>query len=194
MIGLRFIRIVCLLVICCCTSVKGMEDRPRIIVTTDGEADDRASFVRFLLTSNEFDVEAIVNSSSEFHWVGGKGWNTFHPVEWIAEYIGYYAQVYPNLLKHSKDYPSPDELLARWKVGNISAVGEYATRTEGARFIADILLDNSDSRPIWLQAWGGCNTVAAALKIIQEDHPERMAEVASRLRLYLIWEQDETYQ
>mgnify|MGYP002525154431 CR=1 FL=1 len=147
-----------------------MEDRPRIIVTTDGEADDRASFVRFLLTSNEFDVEAIVNSSSEFHWVGGKGWNAFHPVEWIAEYIGYYAQVYPNLLKHSKDYPSPDELLARWKVGNISAIGEYATRTEGARFIADILLDNSDSRPIWLQAWGGCNTIAAALKIIQEDH------------------------
>lgn len=158
-----------MLVICCCTSVKGMEDKPRIIVTTDGEADDRASFVRFLLTSNEFDVEAIVNSSSEFHWVGGKGWNTFHPVEWIAEYIGYYAQVYPNLL-HSKDYPSPDELLARWKVGNISTVGEYATRTEGARFIADILLDNSDSRPIWLQAWGGCNTIAAALKIIQEDH------------------------
>lgn len=158
-----------MLVICYYTSVKGMEDRPRIIVTTDGEADDRASFVRFLLTSNEFDVEAIVNSSSEFHWVGGKGWNTFHPVEWIAEYIGYYAQVYPNLL-HSKDYPSPDELLARWKVGNISTVGEYATRTEGARFIADILLDNSDSRPIWLQAWGGCNTIAAALKIIQEDH------------------------
>jgi len=170
MIGLRFIGIVCLLVICCCTSARGMEDRPRIIVTTDGEADDRASFVRFLLTSNEFDVEAIVNSSSEFHWVGGKGWNAFHPVEWIAEYIGYYAQVYPNLLKHSKDYPSPDELLARWKVGNISAIGEYATRTEGARFIADILLDNSDSRPIWLQAWGGCNTIAAALKIIQEDH------------------------
>lgn len=118
----------------------------------------------------------------------------FIPSSGIAEYIGYYAQVYPNLLKHSKDYPSPDELLARWKVGNISAVGEYATRTEGARFIADILLDNSDSRPIWLQAWGGCNTIAAALKIIQEDHSERMAEVASRLRLYLIWEQDETYQ
>ena len=137
-----------MLVICYYTSVKGMEDRPRIIVTTDGESDDRASFVRFMLTSNEFDVEAILSSS--------------------------------------KDYPSPDELLARWKVGNISAVGEYATRTEGARFIADILLDNSDSRPIWLQAWGGCNTIAAALKIIQEDHPERMAEVASRLRLYLI--------
>jgi len=41
---------------------------------------------------------------------------------------------------------------------------------KGPRFIADILLDNSDSRPIWLQAWGGCNTIAAALKIIQEDH------------------------
>lgn len=79
MIGLRFIGIVCLLVLCCCTSVRGMEDRPRIIVTTDGEADDRASFVRFLLTSNEFDVEAIVNSSSEFHWVGGKDGMLFIP-------------------------------------------------------------------------------------------------------------------
>ena len=69
--ALRFIRIVCLLVICCCTSVKGMEDRPRIIVTTDGKADDRASFVRFLLTSNEFDVEAIVNTAvrSSIGWV-----------------------------------------------------------------------------------------------------------------------------
>lgn len=79
MIGLRFIRIVCLLVICYYTSVKGMEDRPRIIVTTDDEADDRASFVRFLLTSNEFDVEAIVNSSSEFHWVVVKDGILFIP-------------------------------------------------------------------------------------------------------------------
>lgn len=171
-----------------------MEDRPRVIVTTDGEADDRASFVRFLLTCNEFDVEAIVNSSSEFHWVGGTGWNAFHPVEWIAEYIGYYAQVYPNLLKHSSRYPSPDSLLERWKVGNINGVGEYATRTEGARFIADILLDETDPRPVWIQAWGGCNTIASALKIIQEDYPNRMADVAARMRLYLIWEQDLTYQ
>ena len=31
--------------------------KPRIIVTTDGEEDDRASMVRFLLSSNEFNIE-----------------------------------------------------------------------------------------------------------------------------------------
>lgn len=82
--------------------------KPRIIVTTDGEADDRASMVRFLLSSNEFDVEGIINSSSQFHWVGGKGWNAFHPAEWVEEYIGYYRKVYHNLLLHDKGFPSPD--------------------------------------------------------------------------------------
>ncbi len=168
--------------------------KSRIIVTTDGEADDRASMVRFLLSSNEFDVEGIINSSSQFHWVGGKGWNAFHPVDWVKEYIGYYAEVYSNLLLHDTRYPSPQELLGKWKVGNIDGVGDYEERTEGAQFIADILLDTDDSRPVWVQAWGGCNTLAAALKIIQEDHTDRMRYVAEKLRLYLIWEQDEAYQ
>ena len=55
-------------------------ERPRVIVTTDGEEDDMASMVRFLLTCNDFDVEAIINSSSQFHWEGGKGWNALKPV------------------------------------------------------------------------------------------------------------------
>lgn len=174
--------------------VKKISDRPRIIVTTDGEIDDCASMVRFLLFSNEFDIEGIVNSSSEFHWVGGTGWNAFHPVSWIKEYIEKYAEVYPNLIQHDTRYPSPEFLLSKWKVGNISAAGEYKEKTEGARLIADVLQDTTDSRPVWIQAWGGCNTIAAALKMIQEEHPEKMQEVADKLRLFLIWEQDDSYQ
>lgn len=161
--------------------------RPRIIVTTDGEEDDRASMVRFLLSSNEFDIEGIINSSSQFHWVGGKGWNAFHPVDWVKEYIGYYRTIYPNLLLHDSNYPSPDYLLSKWKVGNIDGVGNYNERTEGARFIAETLLEDDDSRPIWIQAWGGCNTLAAALKIIQDDYPQKMREIATKMRLFLIW-------
>lgn len=170
------------------------KNRPRVIVTTDGEDDDKASMVRFLLSSCEFEVEAIVNSCSEFHWVGGKGWNAFQPSDWIEHYIGLYGKVYDNLRLHDPNYPSPEYLLSRWRVGNISKVGEYEERTEGAKFIAEILLDRSDKRPIWLQAWGGCNTFAAALKIIEEDYPERMEEVARKIRFYLIWEQDMSYQ
>lgn len=168
--------------------------KSRVIVTTDGEADDRASMVRFLLTSNEFDIEGIINSSSQFHWVGGKGWNAFYDVSWIDKYIDQYAKVYKNLQLHDPDYPDPEFLKSKWKVGNINGIGEDSIRTEGAELIANVLLDRTDSRPVWVQAWGGCNTISRALKIIQEDSPERMAEAASKLRLFLIWEQDETYQ
>lgn len=169
-------------------------DCPRVIVTTDGEEDDRCSMVRFLLYTNEFDVEGIINSSSQFHWKGGTGWNTFHPATWIKDYIHRYSEVYENLLLHDSNYPTPEYLLSQWKVGNIDNAGEMTLRTDGAVHIANVLLDESDSRPVWLQAWGGCNTIARALKIIQEDHPDRMEEVAGKVRLYLIWEQDGTYQ
>ena len=45
-------------------------EKPRIIATTDGEIDDRCSMVRFLLYTNEWDIEGIIISSSEFHWKG----------------------------------------------------------------------------------------------------------------------------
>ena len=170
------------------------ENRPRVIVTTDGEADDRCSMVRFLLTCNEFEVEGIINSSSQFHWVGGTGWNAFHPVTWVKDYIDLYAKVYDNLRLHDPDYPTPAYLLSQWKVGNINGIGEMTERTDGAAHIANVLLDETDPRPVWVQAWGGCNTIARALKIIQEDHPDKMPQVAAKMRLYLIWEQDETYQ
>lgn len=168
--------------------------KPRVIVTTDGEADDRCSMVRFLLTANEFQVEGIINTSSQFHWKGGTGWHAFHPPEWVRDYIGLYAQVYENLRLHDPAYPSPEYLLSKWRIGNIDAVGEDRLRTEGAELIARVLLDESDPRPVWVQAWGGCNTIARALRIVQEEHPDEMRRVADKLRLYLIWEQDGTYQ
>ena len=39
------------------------DDRLRIIVTSDGEIDDQCSLVRFLLYSNEWNLEAIITSS-----------------------------------------------------------------------------------------------------------------------------------
>ena len=82
--AMALLMLVCLGAPVCATA----DERSRVIVTTDGEADDKASMVRFLLTCNEFDVEAIVNSSSEFHWQGGRGWNALQPVDWVRDYIG----------------------------------------------------------------------------------------------------------
>ncbi len=38
--------------------------RPRVIVTTDGEIDERCSMVRFLMYANDFQVEGLIHSSS----------------------------------------------------------------------------------------------------------------------------------
>jgi len=66
--------------------------------------------------------------------------------------------------------------------------------TPGSKRIVEVLLDDSDPRPIWIQTWGGPNTIARALKTIEEEHPEKMAAVAKKIRFFFIWEQDKTYQ
>ena len=48
--------------------------------------------------------------------------------------------------------------------------------TAGSQRIVEVLLDESDERPVWIQAWGGTNTIARALKTIEQQHPERMAD------------------
>jgi len=42
--------------------------KPRTIITTDGEIDDMDSFIRFLLYSNEVDIDGLIYSSSMWHW------------------------------------------------------------------------------------------------------------------------------
>jgi hypothetical protein len=165
-------------------------EKPRVIVTSDGEIDDECSMVRFLLYANEWDIEGIVTSSSQYHWQGHK----WAGDQWIEPYLDAYEQVYPNLVKHDPAYPTPEYVRERTVLGNVKGEGEMDEVTAGSRLIVRVLLDETDERPIWLQAWGGPNTIARALKTIEEEHPERMAEVAKKIRFFFIWEQDSTYQ
>ena len=164
--------------------------KPRIIVTSDGEIDDECSMVRFLLYTNEWDVEGIITSSSQYHWHGHR----WAGDDWLDSYLEAYADVYPNLIKHSKEYPTPEYLKSIAFLGNVEAEGEMDSITLGSKHIVKVLLNETDDQPIWLQAWGGTNTIARALKTIEEDHPEKMETVAKKLRFFFIWEQDETYQ
>ncbi len=169
---------------------QSINERPRVIITSDGEIDDECSLVRFLLYSNDFDIEGIITSSSQYHWQGHK----WAGDDWAIPYLSAYKKVYPNLLKHDKKYPSPEYLNSITLLGNVESEGEMEKITPGSELIVKALLNESDKRPIWLQAWGGTNTIARALKTIEEQHPEKMDAVASKIRFYLIWEQDETYQ
>jgi hypothetical protein len=164
--------------------------KPRIIVTSDGEIDDECSMVRFLLYTNEWDVEGIITSSSQYH-AHGHNWAGD---DWIEPYLDAYSQVYPNLLQHDKNFPSPDYLKSVTFLGNVEAEGEMDSITAGSQHIAKVLLDTTNDNPIWIHAWGGPNTIARALKTIEENHPEQMAYVASKIRFFFIWEQDSTYQ
>lgn len=165
-------------------------DRTRVIVTSDGEIDDQCSLVRFLLYANEWDVEAIILSSSQYHWQG----HNWAGDDWAEPYLDAYAEVYPNLIKHDPNYPSPEYLKSRTLLGNVKAEGEMDEITAGSQYIVEVLLDKTDHRPIWLEAWGGPNTIARALKTIEEEHPQEMRYVANKIRFFFIWEQDSTYQ
>ncbi len=171
-------------------STLAASEKPRVIVTSDGEIDDECSLVRFLLYANEWDIEGIITSSSQYHWQGHK----WAGDDWAQSYLEAYEKVYPNLIQHDANYPKPALLKSRTLLGNVKKEGEMDEVTAGSQRIVQVLLDDSDPRPIWIQAWGGVNTIARALKTIEEQHPRKMTEVAKKIRFYFIWEQDSTYQ
>ncbi|MCR5276140.1 MAG: DUF1593 domain-containing protein [Bacteroidales bacterium] len=173
-----------------CTPKTQPDTRTRVIVTSDGEIDDECSMVRFMLYMNEWDVEGIVTSSSQYHWHGHR----WAGDDWMEPYLDAYAQVYPNLIRHDSRYPTPEYVRSITKLGNVETEGEMDQVTAGSELIARVLLDETDDRPVWLQAWGGTNTIARALRTIEETHPEKMDYVAAKARLFCIWEQDSTYQ
>lgn len=201
------------------SSQKELEEKQRFrtIVTTDGEVDDVDSFIRMLLYVNEFDVEGLVYSSSQWHYKGDDQGTLFISempntaerygeraelrwpgITWMQELIDKYAEVYPNLQLHSDGYPSPDKLLSLVKVGNIDFEGEMEKDTEGSDWIKKVLLDD-DPRPVYLQVWGGTNTIARALKSIQEqyentsDWEKVYQKVSDKAIIYTVLDQDATY-
>ncbi len=163
--------------------------RPRVIVTTDGEIDDRDSMIRFLLYANEFDIEALIYNASRFHWLG----NAWAGTEWISDEIDMYSRVYPFLRQHADNYPTPEFLRSRTYVGNITNVSEMELDSPGADRIVSVLLDDRPG-PVYLQMWGGTNTVAKALSTIQKQHPEQVERVSQKAVLFIILDQDDTFR
>ncbi len=193
-------------------------DRPRTIVTTDGEIDDVDSFIRMLLYANEFHLEGLVYSSSMWHYKGdGTGKKIISEMEmtkkiygektdlcwpgthWMQDLIDAYEKVYPKLHTHASGFPTASELRNSIKVGNVDFEGEMEKNTEGSDFIKQKLLDNNPN-PIYLQVWGGTNTIARALKSIEDDYKNKtewsviQKRVSEKTILYAILDQDATYR
>lgn len=210
--------IVCFVLLSSWSVAQSKSAKPRTVVTTDGEVDDQDSFIRLLLYANEFNLVGLVYSSSQWHYTGdGKGtqFTSEMPMtkklygertelrwpgtDWMQEFIDRYSVVYPNLIKHANGYPSPDYLKGLVKVGNIEFEGEMEKDTEGSDFIKKLLLDDSTD-PLYLQIWGGTNTVARALKSIEDEFkstsqwPVISKKVSDKAIIYAVLDQDATYQ
>jgi hypothetical protein len=216
---MRFVLISTIAVLLVCHVATGQPaSKPRTIVTTDGELDDVDSFVRLLLHANEFRIEGLIISSSQWHYKGdGKGTKftsememtknmygertelRWPGTEWIYNLVEAYGKVEANLKKHSPDFPTATYLRSLIHIGNIDFEGEMAKDTEGSDFIKAKLLD-ANTEPLYLQVWGGTNTIARALKSIEDEYrstPEWSTvykRVCDKAVLYMILDQDATYR
>ncbi|MBS1600850.1 MAG: DUF1593 domain-containing protein [Bacteroidetes bacterium] len=164
--------------------------KPRVLVLSDIEADpdDTQSFIRFLLYSNQWDVEGLIATTSIHQQ------KRVAP-ESILRILDAYKKIQPNLLQHEKGYPSYDMLKAVVKKGlavyGMEGVGE-GKNSEGSDWIVKVL-EKQDDRPLWVCVWGGPNTLAEALwKIKNTKSAADASKLYKKLRVYTISDQDDS--
>lgn len=111
-----------------------------------------------MLYSDMFDTEGLISSA----WGDGR-------VEDILTVINAYEEDYPNLIKHSDSYPTPDYLRSITRQGaiDIAPYKGYTDSTPGSRLIIDCA-KKADDRPLYILAWGLLEDIAQAL----HDAPE----------------------
>ncbi len=86
--------------------------RPRVVVLTDitNEPDDQESLVRFLVYSNEYDVEGLIATTST--WLRNRT-----SVKNIHDCVAAYGKVHVNLTKHADGFPTLEHLESVIKEG-----------------------------------------------------------------------------
>jgi hypothetical protein len=186
--------------------------RPRVIVMSDfppidvipvkapygppekrSDPDDVQSMVRFLLYTNEFDVEGLIASAGTKAYIARK--------QNILDMLNIYDQVDENLRKHDPRYPTADQL--RWVTwqGRDGTYGKSGAKklgkgmdTEASDAIIRIV-DKPDDRPVFVCAWGGTYEVAQAIWKVQHTRtPDELDRFLGKLRIYSIGRQDNTLQ
>ena len=162
---------------------------PRAFVISDigNEPDDQMSFVRFLLYSNEIDVEGLVAATSTWQKT------VTHP-ETMHQIMALYEQVQPNLLKHAPGWPTAAELDQKIGSGQpaygMAAVGNGKS-SPGSQLLIKAV-DHDDPRPLWITIWGGANTLAQALTDVRASRSGAdLAKFVAKLRVYSISDQDD---
>lgn len=158
-------------------------DRLRVIVETDagGDPDDEQSMVRFLLYSNEWDIEGIICNMAKAR--DRENLNLKRTGLGIVQaLVEAYGRCRPNLVKHDARYPTLEYLHQRTVPG-------YDDTNRGVDLII-AAVDKPDRRPVWYCDWGtageeaGENNLKRALdRVLRERGPEGYARFKARIRL-----------
>jgi len=188
------------------------DGRPRVIIMSDfppldvapvkasyaplekrSDPDDVQSMVRFLLYTNEFDVEGLIASAATKAYIANK--------QNILDILNLYDQVDENLRKHDPRYPTADQL--RWVTwqGRDKTYGKNGVKNLGKGMDTEAsdaiirVVDKPDDRPVFVCVWGGPYEVAQAIWNVKSTRtPDELKRFLSKLRIYLIGRQDDTAQ
>ncbi len=203
----KILQYVALLVFACVSSTVCSADdaKPRVVVLTDvstWETDDSESLVRLMVHADLLEIEGIVFTTG---WSLGETRDEF--IGLIHKTIDAYEKDLPNLLKRSEQtghvqiesrqsvgyWPSPKYLRDRTMFGSkkrgAQHIGE-GNDSPGSRLIID-LVDEDDDRPLWVNVWGGGNTIAQSIWRIKQDRSEaELKKFLGKLRVYTITDQD----
>ncbi len=117
------------------------------------------------------------------------------PLQSIHNIIKAYGKIQPNLLKHEAGFPDEASLSSLIYDGlplyGMKGVGEGKDSPGSDLIIKE--LEAKDSRPLWVCAWGGANTLAQALfKIQKTKSKSELKNLVSKLRVYTISDQDDS--
>jgi 5S rRNA maturation endonuclease (ribonuclease M5) len=178
------------IVLSCQSIYSQVNQKNRVIVLTDIEADpdDSQSMIRLLLYSNVIDIKGLIATTS----VHQK--NNIYP-ESIERIIHAYGKINANLLKHEPGFPASEALLKLVLPGlpeyGMKGVGD-GKDSQGSEWIIKVL-EEDDERPLWISVWGGANTLAQALFKIRKTKSENEAnQLIAKLRVYTISDQDDS--
>ncbi len=168
------------------TSVKAFaQEKPRLVVLTDigGDPDDQMSMVRLMTYSNQIDIEGLVATEVN---------QTVNP-DRIQKIVEAYGKVRDNLELHESGFPKAEYLQKCISkgipIGGMNGVGE-GKDSPGSELLIKAV-DRKDSRPLWVDVWGGPNVLAQALwKVRSTRSPEELAKFVAKLRVYAISDQD----
>lgn len=155
------------------------------------DPDDVQSIVRFLLYTNEFDVEGLVASSATFANIAKK--------QNMLDLINLYDKVDENLRKHDSRYPTADYLRSVTYQGRSGTYGGSVSNNIGAGKDSEAseaiinIVDKPDPRPVWFSVWGDCSNIAQAIWKVQNTRSAAELKIfLSKIRIYQIAHQDST--